>query len=143
MLKLLRHIFFMIDNEDRDLQVRHSFLAHGAAGECWIVAKMEVGRPCVVPWLQAMAKAVLNMVAQQAYTPDMLANILAALSEITRFESWHVRRSVLPVLEVCGWPTCRHQTYAQWLTRLRWDMTRPTAGRRTSCSATCLNFRRR
>ena len=25
MLKLLRHIFFMIDNEDRDLQVRHSF----------------------------------------------------------------------------------------------------------------------
>jgi len=91
-------------------------------------------------WLQAMAKAVLNMVAQQAYTPDMLADILASLNEITRFESWHVRRSVLPVLEVHPWPRRSILCTLAKVAALELDV---AAERRTSSSATCLNSRRR
>ena len=45
------------------------------------------------------ATRILDLTAQQLYTTDELIHLLAVLEGILQAESWHVRRTTLPILQ--------------------------------------------
>ena len=58
--------------------------------------------PARYRWHQAMATAVLDILAQQAFTPDLLDSLLSVLAIVLQADSWHVRRAALPTLQARG-----------------------------------------